>query len=293
MPTTDVAPLVTPVYTPTLPVTTDGSVLTQADLTTLAVSLGNRIEFVRQLVNTASENFNVTADDFLHVDDGAHTFGSPRIWHGDTPWVATQLAAGTITTKHDDSGGFLDNQGQVIIRSSSGTTGLAFRKGDIGTGAGSGVRFGRVTVMKCLVRLGNIGSPMKFEFGMQANSDTIRASNVASISFLFDPSISPNWQARTSLTAGASEHLTDTGIAAVAGVFRKLTITRTDTGADPTYQFKIGTTVAATKQQSAGTFFIPDTGGGFMRFAAQVPVFATNEIVAVDRVSFELNASGR
>lgn len=48
MATVDVAGSVTPVYTATLPVTTDTSVLTQADLTGTVVSLANRIEFVRQ-----------------------------------------------------------------------------------------------------------------------------------------------------------------------------------------------------------------------------------------------------
>lgn len=55
MATTDVAGLVTPVYTPTLPVTTDTSILTQADLTNTVVSLANRIEFLRDLVDVAAD----------------------------------------------------------------------------------------------------------------------------------------------------------------------------------------------------------------------------------------------
>lgn len=68
MATTDVAGSVTPTYTPTLPVTTDTSILTQADLTTVVVSLANRTEYVRQLVDDAADTPEasvVVREDFM------------------------------------------------------------------------------------------------------------------------------------------------------------------------------------------------------------------------------------
>ncbi len=292
MSTTDVAPLVTPAYTATLPVTNSGSILTQADLTTLVVSLANRIEFVRQLSSVVSSSFSAVKDDFCFVDEGAIVFGTPRIWHGDTPWRATQLAAGTLALNYSDTGGFTDNHGILQIKSTSGTTGVCLDKGAVGAGAGKGVRFGKFLGGACNVRFGNVASPVKFEFGLQADSTAIRASNEASISFLYDPTVNPNWLARTSLTAGSSEHLTDTGVPPVAGLPQTLRITQTDE-TDRTYEWRINNTLVATKRTSAGTFFIPGSGAGFMRIAGQVPVFTSNETIDVDLVQFENNSLGR
>lgn len=55
MSTTNVAGSVVPVYTPTLLVTNDASILTQADLTALTLSLANRIEFLRDLTDDAAD----------------------------------------------------------------------------------------------------------------------------------------------------------------------------------------------------------------------------------------------
>lgn len=55
MATVDVSSLVSPTYTPTLLVPTDGSTFTQALLTNLIVSLANRTEFLRDLSFEASD----------------------------------------------------------------------------------------------------------------------------------------------------------------------------------------------------------------------------------------------
>lgn len=96
MATTDVAGSVTPVYTATLPVTTDTSTFTQADLTALVLSLANRTEFVRQLVDDAADTPEASAvvrEDFfsaVYQPIGAMLFadGLWRTFEANSPAVS-------------------------------------------------------------------------------------------------------------------------------------------------------------------------------------------------------------
>lgn len=100
MATVDVAPLVSPVYTPTLLVPTDGSTLTQALLTNLIVSLGNRTEFLRDLSAEASdtpEAFCTVREDFLGV-----------LW---TP--SQSLLQGTVQWRTTPDDGFISVSGNA------------------------------------------------------------------------------------------------------------------------------------------------------------------------------------
>lgn len=293
MSTTDVAGSVTPVYTPTLPVTNDTSILTQADLTATVLSLANRIEFVKQLVSVAATNFCGFKDDFLHVDGDAVTFGSPRQWFGDTPWYVVQGAAGTLALDQADAGNVV-NHGTVTIMSTSGTLSASFFK-DEAVG-GFGARFNKLLSAVCLCALQYLPAPMKFEFGVRAGaSPGIDQANAASISFLYNPALSPNWQAKTSLNAAASAHYTDTGVAPIAGVMQKLEIIRTAPSPALTFEWRInGTTVATKTSNGVLTPFVPASDVGHMSFAGQVPVVTVaDETIDVDYISFELDSSGR
>jgi hypothetical protein len=293
---TNIAPLITgAAYDAVINIPSNGETITEAAEINTVVALGNRIEFIRNAVPSIAaspEKHLLLADDFMFVDSGAIAFGTPRNWLGDTHWMATQLTAGTLAVDYFNAA-HTNNHGCMVIQSSSGTTGLELRKGSIGANGVLGVRCTRLLSAKCIVKLGNVSAPMKFEVGMQKGSTAIRAANTASLSFFFDPTVSGNWQARSSQTAALSEHLTDLGVAPGGGAFQKLEIRQVEE-ADITYEFLINDVVRATKRQSAGAFFIP-TGAevASLRLAGQVPVFAANEQIIVDYVHFTLNSGGR
>lgn len=293
MSTTDVAGSVVPVYTPTLPVTNDASILTQADLTALTLSLANRIEFIRQSVALASESFCAVKEDFLHVDPDPVTFGSPREWFGDTPWRIVQQSAGTLALSYEDIGNTV-HHGTITIMSTSGTTGAVWYK-DNPVG-GRGVRFSTLLRAVCILTIRSTAAPLKFEFGLKAGSSpAIDQANAASVTFLFNPAVNANWLAKTSLNAAASAHYSDTGVPPSApGVMQKLEILRTSTS-PLTFDFLINGTVVATKIQSGVlTPFVPSSDNGHMAFGGIVPVVTVaDETIDIDWVSFELNSSGR
>jgi hypothetical protein len=112
MPTVDVAPLVTGgTYTPTLLVPTDGTTFTQAMLTSLIVSLGNRIEFLRDLVPEAAndpERSLLIREDFAGA---IWTPGQARL-DGEFPW-RTGGDTGTISVS--GHAGSSKNPGQLRV----------------------------------------------------------------------------------------------------------------------------------------------------------------------------------
>jgi hypothetical protein len=301
MSTTDVAGSVTPVYTPTLPVTNDASILTQADLTATVLSLANRIEYVKQLVDVASENFAGFQDDFLNVDAGGLTFGSPRVWHGDTPWLATQLLAAPIRLQQV-SGGTVSH-GILNIDALSGASGVNFSK--LAGAAGVGSRASSFLKAKCIVRAFYLGAGMKFEFGLQASGGGIQIdpANAAAASFIFDPvTYGPNWMCKTSLNAAASAHYSDSGVPvnlAPGAAAQKLEIERVVVSLSPfefEFRFSIQGSVVVTKNSlTGGPFFLPSLNE-FMqaRVACNVPdLTILNETFQVDYVTFLFNAQGR
>jgi hypothetical protein len=94
MAVTDVAPLVTPTYTATLNVVNDGSVLTQAALTSLVVSLANRTEFLRDLIAEASdtpEAYCTLREEFL----GSVWTSGQSLLQGNVQWRTT--ASGSVS----------------------------------------------------------------------------------------------------------------------------------------------------------------------------------------------------
>lgn len=106
MATVDVAPLVTPAYTASLLVPTDGSTFTQALLTNLIVALGNRIEFLRDLTPEATdtpEAYFTLREDFA----GAIFDDSQSRLDASFPWRTNQT--GLVSINH--SAGSFKNPG--------------------------------------------------------------------------------------------------------------------------------------------------------------------------------------
>lgn len=113
MSTTDVAPFVTATYTPTLPVTDDSSVLTNADLKMLTLSLANRTEFLRALSAEAAiapEVFCTLREDFLDAD-----YNSARnTLYGVIPWTTVASGAGAAGLSINHVNGTAKNPGQLV-----------------------------------------------------------------------------------------------------------------------------------------------------------------------------------
>lgn len=111
MATVDVASLVSPTYTASLLVPTDGSTFTQALLTNLIVALGNRTEFLRDLLLEASD----TPEAYCTLREEFHgailTSGESRL-DADFPWSVSILGFPAV----NHSGGTGKNPGQLVIQ---------------------------------------------------------------------------------------------------------------------------------------------------------------------------------
>lgn len=84
--TTQIQSLIEPEYTEVIEVAEDGETLTEAILVDTAVALGNRIEYVRQLVAEAAdtpEQFTTLREDFLGAvyDGGSNALYGSFVWN--------------------------------------------------------------------------------------------------------------------------------------------------------------------------------------------------------------------
>lgn len=253
--------------------------------------------YLKRLLLDRPEQRCFVQDDFLNVDEEAIVFGTPRTWHGDTPWRVTQLFANPITL--EQSGGSTNNHGKLRISATGGASGVNFSK--FAGATSDGVSGSRILHAKCIMRAFEIDTGVKFEFGFQSSASGmgVNVANVAGASLLFLPATSANWLARTSLNAGSSTHLSDTGVPVTEGPgagIQKLEIVREQIhGSVVEFRFYINDILVVTKNSGAGTFFLPGTNEKMQaRFAAEVPdLTADLEYFEVDYVSFELNSSGR
>lgn len=192
MATTDVSGLVTPVYTTTLPVTTDGSVFTQADLTTLVVSLGNRIEFVRDLVPDATDTPEVFArinEDFLDAVVESQTI------YGTIPWtvIGSGTGIGGLAVSH--VAGSAKNPGGLQI-STPATLGDISYSFFIGPGATSTpfsfASFSEFTVVAKISQDTTTLLTPFVRFGLAANASFANGGN-ESLGLAYGPAFGPNW----------------------------------------------------------------------------------------------------
>jgi hypothetical protein len=192
MATTDVSGLVTPVYTATLPVTTDGSTLTQADLTNTVVSLGNRIEFVRDLVPDATDTPEVFArinEDFLDAVVESQTI------YGTIPWTVIQSGAGAGGLAISHVAGTAKNPGGLAC-SCPGTLGDASHAFFVGPGATSTpfsfASFSEFTVvMKIATDSSTLLTP-SVRIGLASNAGFNNGGN-ESLGLMYGPAFGSNW----------------------------------------------------------------------------------------------------
>lgn len=114
--TTQVQSMIEPEYTAVVEVAEDGETLTEAILINTAVALGNRIEYVRQLVAEAAdvpEKFTVLREDFLGaVHDGTSVLYADLVWRTEH--------TGSPAISHN--GGTASNPGKLVLAMPPDTT---------------------------------------------------------------------------------------------------------------------------------------------------------------------------
>lgn len=197
MATVDVDPLVTATFTPTLPVTTDGSTLTQADLTNIVVSLANRIEFLRSLSLEAAvkpEAFTTFREDFLDLIYKK----TDATLYGTLPWTTLEEGAGAIAGALgiSHSAGSSKNPGglRVSTPGSLGDAGFSFF---IGPGATStpfsftGVQHFSIT-MKIVTDSSTLLTP-SVRCGLASNA-SFNNGGSNSLGILYAPAFGTDWQ---------------------------------------------------------------------------------------------------
>jgi hypothetical protein len=295
-------------YTPVITVPATAEVITEAALADTAIALGNRIEFVRRL-QTTNEKFGFFREDFLNVqaiNPAVAPLGSNNAqWFGDTPWVASEIVSPfdviRIVQSADNiaDAQYHNNPGRMRVDSITGPAGVNFSK--FSGAAGVGIPAKYVKEMTCIIKPFSVLSGMRCEFGLKSTSAgvAINQANSAALSFLFDPALSGNWQAKSSKTAAASSHIEDTGVApSTGGSMQKLILRRTQIDIDDPDAYKWqwiqgladgSEIILVEKVNGVSDYFLPDIDQVcVMRLALEVPdLTVANEYWEVDWISGE------
>jgi hypothetical protein len=206
MATVDVAGLVTPTYTPTIPIVLDGDPFTQADHTNTVVSLANRTEFVRQLSETASsapESFATLREDFWGAifDSGTSTIYGDLVWRTDD--------SGSPAINH--RGGSAQNPGQLEMAMPTGSS-FAFGLGSSTDNLFGGISTEAVTfAVKVLDNPANVAT--QFLIGLK--NDWSLGNGGDDCLQLFYTISEANWHVMK--RRSGVQTLVDTGVPVVAG----------------------------------------------------------------------------
>lgn len=299
----DAAPLVSgATYDPVLPVTATAEVITQASLTNTAVALANRIEFLRNsigIVSDTPDKFNILQEDWRGFQvDPLLAFGTPGYVNGDSgSWGATILGGAdcniTASTFPETFA-----HGNIVMAATGGTRGLAVFKGGMGRSGGSLVqqrqafRYGSILKMICDMRFDTtIAGVNKFEFGMATDEDAINLANSAAVSIFYDPAgVGANWQFRTSLTAGSSSNIIDSGVPPTVSAQQRLEITYSFSPLQVTFRIKNAGAPTGTTPAVSSTFVPAGSDIGYFGFKS---LSASGSAQAVDFMYLAMDSSAR
>jgi hypothetical protein len=203
----DIASAVTPEYTASINVPLDGEQATSASLQAMILPVANRVEFLRQVDESAPWIRSEIFEDF-RVSRAALANGDSlweRHWVGLAPsadWTISQAL-------------FLDALGCVRFRNASGSATQWYSHEDVTSNYFSALR--RIVAR---VRAGNISTGMNFDVGISGIAGGSITGTGDRVSCLFHPATSPNWQLRTA--NGASDSLVDTGVPVAADTWYQL-----------------------------------------------------------------------
>lgn len=214
----DVSSAVEPTYEPTVLVPLDGEYANSAQLQNMMLGALNRIEYLRQGLESAPWRESVIFDDFtipLTVVDGASMYASDTMWDttGSTNWASL-----TISGLGD-----VEHIGLMRLTNASGNVTEALLRKTLGL-----CPIGALQRITCQLRTGNIASGNSCEVGLSPNLDPTPGDTSVPkqcVTATFIPSASANWRLR--VHDGTTETFQDTGVPVVAGQWYQLDLTNT------------------------------------------------------------------
>jgi hypothetical protein len=215
----DIASSVVPEYTAAIPVPLDGEYATSATLIDMVAPIANRIEFLRQGIDSDPWRRTVDFEDWARQDlDGEILSGDSGTWAlNESPQVFTAL--GVV-------GGDANAYGRLQLLNSSGSASSARLARDPTALPG---RFDQIESLAARMSVDSIASGMGVEFGAFSNLISgIAQATGDGVAWIFQPSASPNWRLRSVL--GGASTLIDSGIAVSAGTQYLLRIDQTAPG---------------------------------------------------------------
>ena len=214
----DIASAVVPEYTAAVPVPLDGEYATSAALTDMVAPLANRIEFLRQGIDSDPWRRSVYFEDFGRMALSSEVLSADNVW--------SLLQSPTALTASVGSPGDAGTLGVGILTNSSGSATSARLVQDPNA---LPARFEQIETLAIKVRVANIATGMGLEFGCFSNQISgIAQATGEGVAWIFQPSASPNWRLRS--VNGGSSTLIDSGVAVVAATQYLLRIDQTAPG---------------------------------------------------------------
>lgn len=204
--TTQVQSLIEPEYTEVIEVAEDGETLTEAILVDTAVALGNRIEYVRQLVAEAAdtpEKFTTLREDFFGaVHDSAFLYG-------DIVWNIENTGSPAVS----GTGGTASNPGQLVMAMPPESIFLA------GLGTPTSSPFGMITTRAAtmVVAVADNVANVASGFGIGFKNDWTLSTGGTDGLVLFYNKTSANWMLMVRKASSQINH--DLGVPVVNNEF--------------------------------------------------------------------------
>lgn len=206
--TTQVQSMIEPEYTEVVEVAEDGETLTEAILINTAVALGNRIEYVRQLVAEAAdtpEKFTTLREDFLGaVHDGTSVLYADLVWR-------TQ-DSGSPAINH--SAGTASNPGKLVIAMPPDATFFA------GLGSPTDSPFGMITTraVTMVVAVNDHPSNVVTSFSIGLKNDwSLTNGGSDGLTLFYSKATSANWMLMVRKASANINH--DLGVPVVNNEF--------------------------------------------------------------------------
>lgn len=194
----NIAPNVTPTYDAALPVPADGEYANSAALQAMVLPVANRVEYLRQGLESAPWREVAIFEDFLAP---VHEVDADE-YYADTPWVMNTAFSGYTKTSIP---AFSDAMGLIVAENTSGGALSALsRKSE---GCIQRTNFRRAVAR---VQVGSVIAGMGFTIGLNF------MGGAEAVAAVFAPAVSPNWVLRNS--AGS----VNTGVVVAPGVWYEL-----------------------------------------------------------------------
>ena len=214
----DIASAVVPEYTAAIPVPLDGEYANSEALTDMVAPLANRVEFLRQGIDSDPWRRSVYFEDFGRMALDGEVLSADNVW--------SLLQSPSALTAAVGANNGANVYGRGVLINSSGSAVSARLVPDSAALPG---QFAMIEALAISARVDNIDSGMGLEFGCFSNQISgVAQATGDGIAWIFQASASPNWRLRS--VQGGSDTYIDSGIAVSAGTQYVLRIDQTAPG---------------------------------------------------------------